>query len=522
MRFKIHPAIGIARMGDSPNSFYLAPEQMGQLPIDCDQEGNAILSPNGQEQPISNFKDDKGRIRRQGARFRVYAYDDGGAGKEIEVGQTIQMTNIKSGQLIVGEVTDIEWTVYLANKKASWYEFQETAGEHGYAPSHPLRNADVKGSDARAQLIIDPGPLTVSYKNKKQRTAQFAKGKNPGFTQTFPPPLVPNSIDTLGDLIVTQQNKYNRLVVLGGHGNSGSFKTGFGNPVITNFANNDGWFDDTSDGPVQARIKYKIISADGIKPDPKQPAPTGFAAVENSAWVIVGYPRYAPQITDVVTMDDLVYNVAVREFGYNIYMYGVAPFDGTHTPPDPGNAKTLASWRKSAQYNSDYYPYFWRDIWSLLTRPNNYQWVMDFDPFTGGQPHDTTPGSQNNFDPDLLSVPPYEGEDPGLREQRRQYRQRIWSVLRKPGQENLYMAATDPATPNFRPVLMPYLCGDNPITNVAASKYLRLTDTQLFLLKQWAEGKFINEKDEDIPTTPAEPSPPTGRELDQGILSNSL
>lgn len=523
MTFKIHPAIGIARLGDSPNSFYLAPEQAGQLPIDCDQEGNAIVSSDGQEQPVSKFKDDKGRIRRQGARFRVYVYDDKNpAGAEVQVGQEIQVTNPRTGQLIVGEVTDIEWTVYLANKKASWYEFQETAGEHGYAPKHPLRNADVKGDDARAKLIIDPGPLTVSYKNKKQRTAQFAAGKNAGIAQTFPPPLVPNSIDTLGDLIVTQQNNYNRLVVLGGHGNSGSCKSGFGNPVITDFANNDGWFDDTSDGPVQARIQYKIISIDGNKPDPKHPPKPAYALVENSAWVIVGYPRYAPQIIDVITMDDLVYDVAIREFGYNIYLYGVPPFDGTHTPPDPGDAKALASWRKAAQYNSDYYPYFWRDIWPLLSRPNNYQWVMDFDAFTGGDPHNTTAGSQGNFDPNLLSVPPYEGEDPGLREQRRQYRMRIWSVLRKPGQENLYMAATNPATPNYRPVLMPYLCGDNPLTNTAASKYLRLTDTQLFLLHQWAEGKFVNEKNEDIPTTPATPAPLTGRELDHGVLSNLM
>src|SRR5436853_6174468 len=114
MKFKIHPAIGIARLGDSPNSFYLAPEQGGQLPIDCDQEGNAILSSDGQEQPISNFKDDKGRIRRQGARFRLYAYDDDGrTGQEVQIGQHIQVTNPKTGQLTIGEVIDIEWTVYL-------------------------------------------------------------------------------------------------------------------------------------------------------------------------------------------------------------------------------------------------------------------------------------------------------------------------------------------------------------------------------------------------------------------------
>ena len=43
---------------------------------------------------------------------------------------------------------------------------------------------------------------------------------------------------------------------------------------------------------------------------------------------------------------------------------------------------------------------------------------------------------------------------------------------------------------------MPLLCGDNPLTNTAPSKFLRLTDYQLFILKQWADGCFINEIDE--------------------------
>src|SRR5215470_2452271 len=103
MKFKIHPAIGIARVGNSTTSFYLAPEQGGQLPIDCDQDGNAILNSEGQEQPIQNFKDDQQRIRRQGARFRVYAYDDDfKKGSEIEIGQQITIVNPKTGQQLVG------------------------------------------------------------------------------------------------------------------------------------------------------------------------------------------------------------------------------------------------------------------------------------------------------------------------------------------------------------------------------------------------------------------------------------
>ena len=43
--------------------------------------------------------------------------------------------------------------------------------------------------------------------------------------------------------------------MLGGYGNSGSYLfDDFGQPRITSYANNDGWFDDTSDGPVMARL----------------------------------------------------------------------------------------------------------------------------------------------------------------------------------------------------------------------------------------------------------------------------
>lgn len=534
MNFKIHPAIGIARVGDSPTSFYLSPEQAGQLPIECDQDGNAVLK-DGKEQPISKFKDGQGRVKRQAARFRVYGYDDGSQqGQELQVGQQIEVVQTKTGRMMTGKVVDIEWTVYLANKKASWYEFRQLDGEHGYDDTHPLRNADVTGPDARQQLIIDPGPQTVSYTDQKQRTAQFAKGQNPGYTQSFPPKLNPFSIETLGELKATQQDKYNRLVVLGGFGHAGSYKKGFGEPVIEHYANNAGWFDDVSDGPVMARVKYEVLKEDGRDPNPRTPKFL-YATVDTPAWVIVGYPRYVPEILDIITMDEIVYDVAVREFGYNPYLYGTPPFSGTQSPPDASDAKALALWREQAQWNPDYYPYFYRDIWPILIRPNNYQWVMDFDAFTGGDPHNNTSGGGGNFDPTVISIPPYEGEDPEKQKQRRKQRMFIWGVLRKPGLENLWNFPLDPNAPedlwNFSlnpntpedlPVLMPFLCGDNPLSNTVPSKFLRLTDTQLFILKQWAEGKFINEKDEDIPITIPEQAAATGTDLDRGVLSNLL
>jgi hypothetical protein len=520
MRFKIHPAIGIARVGDSPDGFYIAPEQVGQLPYEPSDDGS--------DPPITKFKDAQQRVKRQAARFRLYSYDDDlKRGKEVEVGDVITTVWVRkgqssTGQLATGEVVDIEWTVYLANKKASWYEFEQLDGEHGYSSNHPLRNSDIKKADARQQLIIDPGPQTVTHTDKKQRTAHFARGQNPGYTQSFPPPLTPNSIDTLGELRTIKQGTHLRLLVLGGHGNSGSYKQGFGQPIITNYANNDGWFDDVSDGPVMARVKYKILTLDGRPPDPLTAKKKYFYAdVEFPAWCVVGYPRYAPQITDIITMDEAIYDVAVREFGYDTYMYGTPPFSG-QPPPDPTDAKALARWREDARWNPDYYPYFYRDIWPILMRPQNYQNVFDIDTFAGGQPHDPTPGGEGNFDPNLLSVVPYEGQDPGQKELCERYRMRIWWALRKPGQENFYEFANDPAMPKSYYVLMPFLCGDNPIKNMLPSKFLRLTDTQLFILGQWAQGKFINEKQEEIKTTNPEQATGTGRDLDRGVLSNLL
>src|SRR5581483_10452044 len=80
------------------------------------------------------------------------------------------------------------------------------------------------------------------------------------------------------------------LIVLGGFGNSQTL-TG---SIIHHYANNDGWRDDTSDGSVNASVKL----SDGTTLD---------AA---GAWVIVAPPDFAPAITNVVTLWDVVQDVS--------------------------------------------------------------------------------------------------------------------------------------------------------------------------------------------------------------------
>jgi hypothetical protein len=520
--FRIHPAIGIARLGNSTSSFYIAPETPGALPIDCDSNGNPIVDGNGVEQRVSQFKDGGGAIRRQAARFRVFVYGDPNApdGREITIGETLEIVTAQR-QLQRVVIDDITWTAYLANKKASWYAFQETAGEHGYAPNHPLRNADVTSTQERQQLIIDPGPRSISFQGQGRTPPVFDASQGPA---SFPPPLKPNSISMLGELRCTQQNDRNRLLVLGGFGNSGSMKTGFGNPKIEEYANNDGWFDDIADGPVTAQLKYTVkeVSVNATTWVPAQPdsvthkLPTGSVAVGDPAWVIVGYPRYAPEILDVVTMDDTIFDLAVRNFAFVPYMYGIPPFDA----PAPV-AAGLAAWRTRATWNPEFRPYFERDIRPILQRPFQQQYVMDFDAMSGGDPHQPGPGG--NFDMHELSVPPHDGEDPVESARRRDMRQFIYAALRKQGQENDFYAPEYARDPNVRLFLMPRLCGDNPLQHLDTpppSKFLRFSDTMLFMIKQWADGKFINEQLEDIVPGPMVKG--EGTALDRGVLAAAL
>jgi len=512
-KLRIHPAIGVARLGNSPTSFCIAPDQAGVFPIDCDQDGNPIVK-DGKEVPVKKFKDGKGQIRRQAARFRVFVYDDKSpAGRELAIGEQLDIVRQINGQLLTVRIDDVRWTVYLANKKASWYAFQETSGEHGYAADHPLRNADITDANERQQLIIDPGPRTVQFtKGAFPQRADFTTAGTTGPT-CFPPPLEPSSIATLGQVLCTQQDNRNRLLVLGGLGSSGSFKSGIGNPKIENFANNDGWFDDVADGPVRASLVCTVLAIDGNKPPRPTPA---VLPVDDPAWVIVGYPRYAPEYVDIITMDDLVFDVAVRNFAYVPYLYGVPPFDRAAKAPEGADA--LARWRRQAHWNPDFRPYFYRDIWPILQRPLAYQDLMGRDPMFGGNPHDT--GRGGNLDQTELSIPPFEGEDPRARETRRQKRQFIYSVLRKPGEENVLLFSPNPRNPDYHLYKMPLLCGDNPLSNEVPSKFVRLTDTMLFMLHQWADGLFVNEQREGIEPPPLPPG--EGAVLDRGALASSL
>ena len=55
-KYRIHPAIGVARLGNSPAEFCISPEKPASLPVDCDSSGNALFTPDGTaERTLTRF-----------------------------------------------------------------------------------------------------------------------------------------------------------------------------------------------------------------------------------------------------------------------------------------------------------------------------------------------------------------------------------------------------------------------------------------------------------------------------------
>jgi len=685
--YKIHPGIGIARLGNSPDEFCISPETPAALPIECDERGNPVMSPDGtQVVRVKQFKDKLGRIKRQAARFQVWVYDDESPnGRPMKIGDPVQ------GGGNHGTLTEIQWRVYLANKKSCWYEFQQLEGEHGYLDGHPLRNAGITDQNERQMLIIDPGPQVVDMST--QRRASFDRNTGDVYASTFPPKgMVPHDIDTLGEILTDDSG---HLLVLGGHGYAGSFLSGFGQPRIDTYANNDGWFDDTSDGPVHARLIMYSEEVDA----------TRYIDVEYPSWVVAAYPAYVPQILDMITLDDVVQNTAITEFASRTDLYGKANTFADPQVIDPTDTGALAIWKASSlRWNPDYKPWFYRDIWNILFRADEYTYLTNV--LAGSNyPHNQT--NRGNFDPERLSIPPVLNQaaydraskaaaeanqngslflealdsglllmdqqaantnrrtapvrflkatqdasarqellkalqefavqaaggtspddvdaylahwkltyaasqepesntdtaylaardalaeaiaalanamEPGLLRANatseeavlkapplqqpisqdarlrnlleklsaqyrsgsmlsdalakaltqntadpfRTYRTYLFDLLRKTGEENVFRVETRPDSRVHHLPLMPLLSGDNPISNDLPSKFLRLTDYQLYLLRQWAEGKFYNEKlegwapwDKTDPWLPyANIESDTGESMDRNVLSN--
>ncbi len=250
-RLAIYPALGICRVGGS-DQWFLAPEVPGLPP-----------------EPEGGFKDGDQKLKKQVQRFRVYAFDD--------------------RDRVIGEVTAddavIDWNVHLANSKAAWYGFHNPLDNGELAPGLPgeRRNGYMLGRDQReALLVINPGVRRIA-----------GRGTNPS-GQAPEVALDGHIFDQakvrLGHL---RTDDAGRLLVFPGDGHSASPTQA----PITSFADNDGWFDDWADGPVNASVRLtdgRTLEAEG-------------------AWVACVGPDYAPEIPPISSLYDVIHDLNVRE-----------------------------------------------------------------------------------------------------------------------------------------------------------------------------------------------------------------
>lgn len=242
----IYPPIGIARIGNSPEHF-LASDQPGVSKV-----------------PDGGYKDSQGRIKKEVARFRVYAF--------TQSGEVIR-------ELTAKEAT-IEWRAEVANVKPAWYEFNN-AMDLGkkYAIPSVHRNREVKGG-YREQLAIKPSPKSITGTNVIDDDHNFDDGKFYG-----------TNVD-LGHL---QTDGEGRLLFFAGDGDAQSYD----NQPITTFANNNGWHDDTCDGVVRATVYVNKIKYEATP-----------------AMIAVTPPNFGQGLYGVVTMNDVVQNLFITEMGY--------------------------------------------------------------------------------------------------------------------------------------------------------------------------------------------------------------
>ena len=266
----IYPAIGVARVGSSPSEYFIGPTIPGIPAHDPDQ-----------------FRDAAGRIKRQAAQFYIYALD--------KDGQVIGELNEKHG-------VKIDWRVDVANKKAAWYNFdialdipaaqgaydsEGIATPNGQPVQSKLRNADFQGDD-RKLLMIEAKAKHITGCNTNADGSHYhfvgeiGKPDRNGHRQEV----------YMGEI---RTDELGRLLFLGGRGKSDSF-THPKKPQTT-FANNEGWHDDMSDGPIDATVTLpngKNLEADG-------------------AWVLTAPPNYAVGVQAFSTGYQLLEDVAAQK-----------------------------------------------------------------------------------------------------------------------------------------------------------------------------------------------------------------
>lgn len=495
--FRVHPAIGIARVGNS-EEYYLGPETMAGMNglTDADPMGGLPIKKGQETQTITSndLRDVDGKLKRQAARFKIYAYDDNQinqyptqAGTEIKIGSSVEINGTAK------VVKDILWQVHLANKKAnSWIEPEQGIGAYNNQGQTPfIRNTNFPGSAPmtgvneeektcknsheilnetarREKLVLDAGPHVVSMGGQTSvdfnSTTPNSIVSGTGATGiTYPKqfPVYPSDApanEQIASLGQMETDEFGRLIVIGAYGKASGF-SGAGvydpNADLENAVNNDCWYDDTADGPVTATLVF----IDGTT-----------HTVEGSSWVVSSDPSYAPQIANVVSLWEDMYNTWVENFDLEPNLYN------PNGPKTPVNNK---HYDLGNGYNENYKPTFESQVQPILNAANLQMWATNLVSKGEGAHKAVAKQPMNN---------------PQWKE--------IMDFIRNPNAED---NNNDPQNATR----MPLSLGDS---GIPADNFLAISRTQYFFMYQWLINGMVQSGDSLGP----------GELLDRNILGNCL
>ena len=475
--FRIHPAINIARIGSS-HEVYIAPETaagevvaanglMGGLPTRLGTESEFITE--------ADFRDAGGEVKRQAARFRIFAYPErrdaaypSGDGTEIALGSTVDGKT----------VTDILWTVHVANKKLNNYAIgnegldgyknlatvQLRNGNYPQVPPQPVTPGSpdsqkiLNQTNRLQQLVIDPGPRAIQASQGASKVvafdiatpASYFDGRSttptviPNYPKSFPATwhkerVEPHGpIDSLGDIRV--EGRTCRLIVAGGFGHTVGIKSGVPPvaPPLTDPTENGLWFDDASCGPVNATLVFSDGSTQPV----------------HGGWVVTGDPGYAPQTRNVISAWDDIYDLWVRQLGLCPDLF------------------------KGGTFNSRYAVSFAADVQPIFHAAMLQRWNTNL-PKAGIAGHAMIGAIKPTDDP-KLKIPD------------------ITKLIRNPNGSSEEIQTGLP--------LMPLSLGD------IGKSFLTVTPTQYFFLTQWHAGTSADTR----------PKLGPGEQLDYAALANCL
>ncbi|MBL8473772.1 MAG: LodA/GoxA family CTQ-dependent oxidase [Rhodocyclaceae bacterium] len=484
--FRIHPAIGIARLGnlDPDRAFIVGPELPGQKAT----EGLT-------EREVGSYKLD-GAIKPQAVRFRVFEYLRNAEGRLEPAGEVLPQVPTPGSPYVKA----ITWTVHLANRKAAFYEEDGPRGET--LPAGELRNPALAD---RASLQSDFGPRSIAGLSAAPNLFTPATAGGYPALRVVKDAYGLTLIDYLGQVRTDAEG---RLLVFGGKGHSASSIS----PAqpLTHWSNNNYWFDDVGDGPVTAVVTVDD-GAGNLTHFPMDAA--------GNAWVLVAPPDFSPGLNAGVSLYDVLYDMGVRKLAIPadnaLYFNGgpLARMTQLNTAWSAWKSGAVAGKFEFGSIAAD----FASEVWPIIRNAVNLVYTT----------------ALVNFKHSAMLTDPLGDPSDSAAKARKVF----FSYLRAP---------EDAATSTNGPATMPRLYGDNwyvgnenfvytfgqngsgnqgggavqttgPRSVPRYQRYSTLTPVQYALLRSWAAGNFV-----PMFGTPPPVSVITPHGLDQANLENCI